>query len=76
MEILRRVADPPRFVEEVQVLLTGELYEVTKLGHEWDIATPIGSGRYEVTVSRLLFLPLAFSGREEPSAPSINYNTM
>ena len=34
MEILRRVADPPRFVEEVQVLLTGELYEVTKLGHE------------------------------------------
>ena len=65
MEILRRVADPPRFVEEVQVLLTGELYEVTKLGHEWDIATPIGSGRYEVTISRLLFLPLAFSGREE-----------
>ena len=64
MEILRRVADPPRFVEEVQVLLTGELYEVTKLGHEWDIATPIGSGRYEVTVSRLLFCRLPSQGEK------------
>ena len=37
--------------KSIRVPVTGELYKVTKLGHEHDIATPIGSGRHEVTVS-------------------------
>ena len=34
--------------------MTGELYKVTKLGHEQDIATQIGSGRYGLIVSSRL----------------------